>query len=107
MASIYQITNVTKYSGEHVLIKNELKNDKRFKEINFLVQESVTEIESTMEKDRGAGGYMTIKRNLGDISPETAGSNASFYLYADIDDYKNVYERIKTELIKLLIKIKS
>jgi hypothetical protein len=107
MASLYQIKNVSKYGGGHISLRNELQGDDRFKEINFLMQESITEIEATMDKDLGSGGFSTIKRNMGDLFPEKNGSKTEIFMYADIGDYRNVYTRTRTELIRLLIKVKG
>lgn len=107
MASLYQIKNVAKYGGGHISLRNELQGDDRFKEIDFLMQESVTEIEATLDKDLGSGGYSTIKRNMGDLFPEKSESKTQIFIYADIGDYRNIYTRIRTELIRLLIKVKD
>jgi hypothetical protein len=105
-ASIYKIHNIATH-GQHVTIRSELKDDDRFKEINFLFQEPITDIESVISRDKGSGGYITITRTMEQISSNAAGSKTPVYLYADIDDYKNVYDRVKTELIRLLIKINT
>ena len=106
MASLYQIKNVSKYGGGHMSLRNELQGDDRFKEIDFLMQESVTEIEATIDKDLGSGGFSTIRRNMG-LFRQKSKSNTEIFIYADIGDYKNVYTRIRTELIRLLIKVKG
>lgn len=107
MASIHKITSVTVQKGQYLSLKDELKEDKDFREIPFLIQEPITQIESTIENSKNSS-YLTLERKLGDIVPNASKhSNIPFYIYSEIDNYKNVYQSIKTELIRLLIKVKE
>jgi hypothetical protein len=107
MVSIYEIQNVTRLSNNKISMKKELRNDSRFREIKFLIQEPVSEIEANISKDNGNGGYVTIRRKMEDIFPDAAGSTGGIFVYADLDDYKDLYERTKTELLRLLISIRT
>jgi hypothetical protein len=107
MVSIYEIQNVTRISMDKISMKKELRKDSRFREIKFLIQEPVSEIEANIAKDNGNGGYMTIRRKMEDIFPNAVGSKTTVFVYADLDDYKDLYERTKTELLRLLIQIRT
>ena len=54
MVSIHQIKSIANYGGGHVSIRNELQQNEDFKEIDFPVQESVTEIEAILDRDLGS-----------------------------------------------------
>jgi hypothetical protein len=103
MASIRQITSVTNYGGAVSSLKNELLKDKDFNEINYLVQFPITEIEATIQRS-SKGSYLALSELMKNIFPGS-DSPTPVYMYIDIDAYIHIYNRTKTELINLLIRI--
>lgn len=83
--------------------KQELKKNENFREIDFLLQDSISQIETSL-MDYDQNGYITINRKLGDF-PRAPPSDMPIYVYIQKDFFQNVYERTKVELTRMLIKI--
>lgn len=104
MASMYQINNISIPKGTSFNLTQELKKDKKFREIDFLIQDSLSQIETTL-REYQQHGYITINRKLGDIAPDAPVADVPIFIYTQKDTFQVIYDRTKIQLIRHLIKL--